>query len=95
MSGDFEILITDWAALKPHAARDAVVVLKLGSGPTLAQVAQAIATDRSAQVQHWISTGVLAKPSAEQLAAWKQAPQTQFEHVILQPYVLIQALAMN
>lgn len=90
-----EVLITDWAALEPHALRDAVIVLKLGSGPTLEQAAIAIAEDHTAQVQAWVVSGAIAKPTPEQLAVWKAAPQTRFNHVILQPYVLIQELALN
>lgn len=76
-----------WEWLKPHAQRDAVVVVN--SDLDLTEVGVAIATDNTQAVSHWITEQLIAKPNAEQIALWSSHNQ-RFNSLIVQPYVLVQ-----
>ncbi|MCM1982176.1 DUF2288 domain-containing protein [Lyngbya confervoides] len=84
-----DLALVSWSDLKPHANRDALVVVH----PTLdlVAVATAIAQDQVSQVQHWIQEGLIQKPTLDQLQHWNEQPQTLFPTLIVQPYVLIVA----
>ncbi len=83
---------TRWERLKPHAQRDAVVVVN--AQLDLAEVGVAIASNNTRSVERWITEQLIAKPSAEQLAIWN-GENTQFTSLIVQPYVLIQEIAVS
>ncbi|MBP0011658.1 MAG: DUF2288 domain-containing protein [Roseofilum sp. SID2] len=83
-----EIDRAQWQWLKPHIARDNVVVVT--QGLDLVDVGVAIATDQLTSVQHWISEQLIAKPTLEQLNHWERVEDQQFEALIVQPYVLVQ-----
>ncbi len=86
-----ESLVTDFAALRPHAARGALLVVS--PSLRLLDVAMAIATNRSAVVALWVGQGLLRKPTPEELAAWTAQPaEPRFRFVIVQPYVLAELL---
>lgn len=76
-----------WSDLKPHAKRDAVILVH--PGLDLIEVATAIANDNVSKVQPWIQESLIQKPTAEQLAAWNNHPTQVFQTLIVQPYVLI------
>ena len=78
----------DWAAIRPHLARDAVILV----APELdfLDTAVAVARDDKTLVQAWIAQAQLAKPSREQLAVWEKTPEMPFRFVIVAPFVLIQ-----
>lgn len=78
----------EWSWLKPHALRDAIVIV--AQNLHLLTVAEAIALDSSAQIQEWISQGLLTKPTQEQMDAWDQESGRKFMSLVVQPYVLIQ-----
>lgn len=78
----------EWEWLKPHIARDVVVVVN--EDLDLLDVGEAIASDRVSTVQHWISEQLIAKPSPEQILAWNQLGK-RFKALIVQPFVLVQA----
>ena len=76
-----------WTEIKPHAQRDAVIVVN--DALNMVEVGVAIASDQVDKVQHWIAEALVQKPSAEQLSLWNDDPSTLFETLIVQPYVLI------
>lgn len=81
----------EWDWLVPHVQRDAIVVVD--PGLNLLDVGVAIANDSVASVQHWISEGLIAKPSVAQLNDWERDRSRRFTTLIVQPYVLVQDLA--
>lgn len=86
-----ESLVTDFAALRPHAVRGALFVVS--PSLRLIDVAVAIAKNRSAVVALWLGQNLLRKPTSEELAAWTAQPaEPRFRFVIVQPYVLAELL---
>ena len=81
----------DWETLIPHAKRDAVIVVD--GALDLVEVGVAIAEDNAAVVQNWLSELLLQKPSQEELNHWNAEPEKQFNTLIVQPFVLITAIA--
>ena len=83
----------EWTWLKTHAQRDAVIIVapKL----PLLDAAYEIANDHTDQIQEWIQSGLLSKPTAEQIKAWDQNPVKRFMSLVVQPYVLIQELVLH
>lgn len=80
-----------WDWLAPHRSRGVVVMV--AAGLNLVDVGVAIATDQVSPVQHWMSEGLLYKPSDEQVNDWAATPEEQrFQALIVQPYVLVQEL---
>lgn len=79
----------EWEWLKPHVARDVVVLV--AAPLDLLDVGEAIAEDRVLSVQHWISEQLLAKPTAAQMADWSKLKR--FRALIVEPYVLVQELS--
>lgn len=82
-----EVDRAQWQWLKPHIARDNVVVVN--SGLNLVDVGVAIATDEVTSVQRWIGEQLITKPTLEQLNHWEHTEDQQFEALIVQPYVLV------
>ena len=78
-----------WSDIKPHAQRDAVIVVDRALN--MIDVGVAIASDRADQVQHWIDEALVQKPNSEQLSIWNAEPTLIFDALIVQPYVLIMA----
>ena len=86
-----EIFTGLWADLKPHAERDAVILVS--NDLDLAEVALSIALDSKEKVADWITQGAITRPAAAQLQAWSVSPDHMFRLVIVAPYVVIQDLA--
>ena len=82
----------EWEWLIPHAKRDALVVVT--SQLNLVDVGEAIALDNVVVVQRWISEQLIAKPSQTQLTDWNGDRTKRFNTLIVQPYVLVQELAL-
>ena len=76
-----------WSDIKPHAQRDAVIVVD--NALNMVDVGVAIASDQVDKVQHWIDEALVQKPSTEQLNIWNADPAMVFDALIVQPYVLI------
>jgi len=85
-----EILEVDAAALVPHHHRGGLFVLT--AGRDILDVAVAIAEDAVDELEALMARGELVRPSAAQLAEWCVDTAQRFQFVILQPYVLAQAL---
>lgn len=83
----------EWSWLKPHVTRDAVVIVQRPLD--LVQVGEVMAQNQVNQIQAWLTQGLLAKPTAEQIQQWDQAPTKRFNSLIVQPFVLIQELLMH
>ncbi|MFO7812013.1 MAG: DUF2288 family protein [Pelovirga sp.] len=79
-----------WRELRIHLRRDALVTV--ASDLSLVAVAGAVATDDAPQVEAWIAAGQLAKPTATELAEWETSLDKAFLLLIVQPYILIQAV---
>ncbi|MEL6249828.1 MAG: DUF2288 domain-containing protein [Cyanobacteria bacterium J06554_6] len=80
-----------WFWLKPHVARDAIVIVN--PQLELAEVGVAIATDNVQRVQRWIGEQLITKPTVEQLQEWEQDQTQHLNSLIVQPYVLVQEKA--
>lgn len=79
-----------WKDLRVHLQRDALITLS--ADLDLIAVATAVARDETARVEAWIAAGQLEKPSAEQIRAWEQELEKPFRMLIVQPYILVQAV---
>jgi hypothetical protein len=80
----------EWEWLIPHVQRDAVVMV--AAGLDLLDVGEAIASDNTTSVQHWIGEALLAKPSPEEVVQLASDRTKRFKALIVQPYVLVQEL---
>ena len=82
---------TQWDWLKPHIARDVVVLVD----PQLdiSEVGVALTNDKVQLVQRWIGEQLVTKPSKKQLQTWGVVgPSNQLRSLIVQPYVLVQEI---
>ena len=55
-----------WSDIKPHAQRDAVIVVD--GALDMVEVGVAIANDQVDKVQHWIAEALVQKPTSDQLS---------------------------
>ncbi len=78
--------------LKPHIQKDAVIIV--APDLDLLDVGVAISSDNTQSVQHWISEQLLVKPSSDILNRWNSNPDRRFQALIIQPYILVQELAV-
>ena len=78
----------DWQALRAHLERGGVVIVD----PLLdlAEVGVALAKDDVKSVERWLSSGLIAKPSAQQIQSWDAEKGKNFLCLIVFPYVLAQ-----
>ncbi|MDJ0728652.1 MAG: DUF2288 domain-containing protein [Crocosphaera sp.] len=82
----------NWNDIKPHAQRDAVIVVN--EKLDLLDVGVAIAQDDKIVVEHWITEQLISKPSNQQLSDWNINPTQVFKTLIVQPFVLVQSLTI-
>lgn len=78
---------TEFGDLRAHLARDAVIVVD--PSLDLLDAGEAIARDDRAKVASWIETGLLKKPSLEQIAAWEKLEGPAWTTLVVQPFVLL------
>jgi len=83
----------EWAWLKAHADRDAVIWVS--PDVDLLAVGQALAEDAAAKVADWLARGKLSKLTPEHRRTWDAEPARKFMTLIVQPYVLIQDPSLN
>jgi hypothetical protein len=81
-----ERAVSDWRSLRPHHDRQALYLVS--DDLDLLDAAEAVVTDDSARVSEWLVRGQLSRPREDQVAAWTEDPDTPFEFLIVQPYVL-------
>jgi len=77
---------TDWRSLGPHYERQALFLVS--GGVDLLDAAVAVVEDDSASVAAWLAQGMLARPTDDEADAWADEPDTRFEFLIVQPYVV-------
>jgi len=82
-----EICQTDWAPLQRNFAQGEV--LWVSPELDLIDTAICVATDNAAKIGDWLSKKLLAKPTMENAAYWREN-NTQFLMLIVQPFVLVQ-----
>jgi hypothetical protein len=82
-----EIAEVSWSELKPHAQRDAIILVN--ENLDLLKVGEAIASDDTLLVQHWISEQLIRKPLVTELGDWNNNLAKEFTTIIVQPFVLI------
>lgn len=80
--------IADWLSLRAHLERGGVIIVN--ALLELAEVGSALAVDDVKTVERWLSSGLLTKPSLEQIQAWDAEKGKTFNCLIISPYVLIQ-----
>ena len=79
-----------WRDLRVHLRRDTLVTV--AGELDLVIVATTVAADETTQVATWIAAGQLAKPTAAELDEWETAFEKPFRMLIVQPYILVQAV---
>lgn len=79
------MLPSTWAALEPHARRQALFLVR--DGLELAEVAAAVAADDQQKVKGWIDDESLRRPTLDEVTRWADDP-VAFYAVIVQPFVL-------
>lgn len=80
--------VIDWLTLRAHLQRGGLVVVDRLL--ELSEVGVALAADDVKTVERWLLSGVIGKPSAEQITAWDAQQDKVFGCLIVSPYVLIQ-----
>lgn len=79
----------DWQALARHFARG--VVIKVGDGIDLVEVAAAFSRDDRQAVERWLTAGQIAKAEVEDAQGWNDRRAT-FWAVVVAPWVLVQEI---
>ena len=78
----------EWGWLRAHLEREGLIVVAYDLD--IVDVGVRIAADDVAAISDWIAAGKLARPSAEEIAAWDGNRGKRFLSLIVSPYVLIQ-----
>lgn len=85
---------TEWDWLKPHIARDVVVLVD--PQLDLIEVGIALTHDNVQLVQRWIGEQLMTKPTKDQLQTWGVVgPSYKLQSLIVQPYVLVQGISQT
>ena len=79
---------TDWSLLRAHLERGGIVVVD--GILDLAEVAVAVAADDVKTIERWISSGLIGKPTAQQVEKWDADKGKKFLCLIVSPFVLVQ-----
>lgn len=79
----------NWRELRIHLQRDAIILV--ADELDLISVGVAVAEDNKKMVEKWIAASQLVKPNEQQLESWEREPETSFQMLIVQPFILIQS----
>ncbi len=79
----------DWTYLKPHYKSGAMIYVD--PELSLTEVAEAFTHDNKSQVEAWLKSADLVKPSHHH-EEWWEYDQTRFTAVVVTPFVLAQPL---
>jgi hypothetical protein len=79
-----------WGDLREHLQRDTIITL--AAELDLVEAATAVARDDSEKITAWIAAGQLGKPTVEEVTAWEKEMDKPFRVLIVQPYILVQAV---
>lgn len=83
-----QVDVAQWQWLRAHNERGALILVERML--ELAEVGERLVADDSATVQAWLSSSLLSKPTAEQVAVWDTVPGKLFSMLVVSPFVLIQ-----
>ena len=83
-----EVLEVEFEALQPHVAREAVLWVQ--DDLPLVKAAMAVSLDAIDDVKDWMARGLLTKLGPERTRSWDS--QRRFRFLIVQPFVLVQAV---
>ena len=87
-----EVMSSYWADLAPHAQRGGLLLL--APQLDLLDVATAMANDDSERVASWLAQGALWRATQRDRERYEEesASATRFQFVVVQPWVVAQAL---
>jgi len=86
---ELEVGTADWQQLKPHFERGVIVIVE--NGLDIIDIALQIASNNTEQVQEWITSGAIIKPTLEQMELW-ELKELSFRSIVVAPFVLIQKI---
>lgn len=76
-----------WGYLKPHL--DSGALLYVDPSLSITEVGEALANDAKDQIEAWLDSGDLLKPSEPHAEWWSKNPQ-MFTALVVSPFVLMQ-----
>lgn len=77
----------EFSDIRAHLARGAVILVD--PSLDLLEVGEAVARDDKARVAGWIESGLIGKPTLEQIEAWSKIEGAAWTSLVVQPFVLI------
>ena len=77
-----------WSLLDHEVKRDSLFIVV--PGLDLETVALAIAQDKKAEIESWINSEQIKRPSPNEIKDWQTPPEATFNFYILQPFVVAQ-----
>ena len=83
-----KIDVVDWFTLRAHLEKGRLIVVD--SLLDLAEAGVAVAVDDLKAIERWIVSGLLGKPTAQQVEEWDAEKGKRFLCLIVSPYVLVQ-----
>ena len=83
-----KIDVVDWFTLRAHLEKGRLIVVD--SLLDLAEAGVAVAVDDVKAIERWIVSGLLGKPTAQQVEEWDAEKGKRFLCLIVSPYVLVQ-----
>lgn len=83
-----KIDLAEWFMLRAHLERGGLIVVD--SMLDLAEVGAGVAADDVKAIERWIVSGLLGKPTEQQIACWDAEKGKRFRCLIVSPYVLVQ-----
>ncbi len=84
-----ELDTAEWAWLKPHLEREALIVVD--EDLNLIETAMSVAMNDTETIQDLMTRELLTKPTGQQVSTWDADEKRPFLFLIIQPFVLIQA----
>jgi hypothetical protein len=78
----------EWSCLRAHLKRGGLILVD--DTLDLLDTAVKVASNDTAPIEEWISSGKIGKPSETQIHTWDNDSQKKFSMLIISPYVLIQ-----
>jgi len=80
--------IAEWFMLRAHLESGRLIVVD--SLLDLAEVGMGVVADDVKVIERWIVSGLLGKPTAQQVEDWDAEKGKRFLCLIVSPYVLVQ-----
>ena len=87
-----ELGVSSWKGLIPETLTKALFFVS--PGLDLVEVGVQVALDNTSEVKNWIESGLLTRPTKEQIADW-ETHGSLFQFIIVAPFVFFQDYAMN